>query len=309
VDRVAFVRVSYVYPTRHDSAGHGDGVRRRDGASCREEARSRDSASRGGTRLAAPLAGPFALADISFIAPVGTTTALVGPSGAGKTTVLRLLQVFGDPTDGEILVGASGHAQPLHAWDRRVWRRQLGVVGQEPFLFDGTIRDNIAYANSAAGDAAVARAARLAHCDEFVRRLAAGYDTPVGERGVQLSGGQRQRIAIARALLADPPILILDEATSSLDSESELLIQDALRAVERGRTTFVIAHRLATVRKADQILVLERGEIVERGNHDALLARRGRYARAIALQTRAPGADADWVWVTGSGIRPPPVDG
>jgi subfamily B ATP-binding cassette protein MsbA len=166
------------------------------------------------------------------------------------------------------------------------YRRQLGVVLQDNFLFDGTIAENIAFARPHASREEIEHAARIAHCDQFVRRFEKGYDTVVGERGVKLSGGERQRVSIARAILADPRILILDEATSSLDSESEAAIQDGLRTLRRGRTTFVIAHRLSTIRSADQILVMEGGEVVERGTHAELLAKHGRYRQLYDKQYR-----------------------
>jgi len=194
--------------------------------------------------------------------------------------------------------------EDLASLRRRNYRRHLGVVLQDDVLFDGTVAHNIQYGRAGATIDDVLAAARLAHCDEFVRRFPLGFETMVGERGVRLSSGQRQRISIARSFLADPRILLLDEATSNLDGESELLIQDGLRALRRGRTTFVIAHRLATVQHADQILVLEGGEIVERGSHEALLAGRGRYARAYALQHRTPGAESDSAWTAdGDGTR------
>jgi subfamily B ATP-binding cassette protein MsbA len=213
------------------------------------------------------------LRDVSFDAPAGTTTALVGPSGSGKSTLIGLIMAFHRPGEGRILVdGRDLDTIPLGEY-----RQHLGVVLQDNFLFDGTIAENIRYARPEATLDEVVAAARVAHCDEFVEGFADKYDTVVGERGVRLSGGQRQRVAIARAILADPRILILDEATSSLDSESEALIQDGLRRLRHGRTTFVIAHRLSTIRSADQILVLEAGAIVERGTHQSLLATGGRY--------------------------------
>jgi subfamily B ATP-binding cassette protein MsbA len=208
--------------------------------------------------------------------------ALVGSSGAGKSTLINLVLTFNRPKSGRILVDGRDLAT-LRLAD---YRRQLGVVLQDNFLFDGTIAENIAFARPHATRAEIAEAARIAHCDEFVRRFERGYDTVVGERGVKLSGGERQRVSIARAILADPRILILDEATSSLDSESEAAIQDGLRTLRHGRTTFVIAHRLSTIRSADQILVMEGGEIVERGTHAELLAKRGRYRQLYDKQYR-----------------------
>jgi subfamily B ATP-binding cassette protein MsbA len=217
--------------------------------------------------------GARVLDDISFHADAGTTTALVGPSGAGKSTLISLIMAFHFPEHGRILVdGRDVSHLRLHDY-----RRQLGVVMQDNFLFDGPIRDNIAYARPDATDEEIRRAAQIANADEFIERFDDRYQTIVGERGVKLSGGQRQRVAIARAIIADPRILILDEATSSLDSESEALIRDGLRRLRRGRTTFVIAHRLSTIRSADQILVLEGGEIIERGTHQELYALGGRY--------------------------------
>jgi subfamily B ATP-binding cassette protein MsbA len=213
------------------------------------------------------------LKSISFEAPRGTTTALVGSSGSGKSTLVSLVLTFNRPKSGRILIDG----RDVSTVRLRDYRERIGVVLQDNFLFDGTVRENIVYSRPGATDEQVREVSRIAHCDEFVSGFPDGYDTVVGERGVKLSGGQRQRIAIARAILADPQILVLDEATSSLDSESEAMIQDGLRALRCGRTTFVIAHRLSTIVSADQILVLEHGEIVERGNHDELLALGGRY--------------------------------
>ena len=223
--------------------------------------------------------GTPVLRGVSFLARPGTSTALVGSSGSGKSTLIGLVAAFHRPTSGTILVDG----QDLSGIRLHDYRSHLGVVFQDNFLFDGTVLENIAYARPHASNEEILRAARIAHCDDFVQRMPDGYDTIVGERGVKLSGGERQRVAIARAILADPRILILDEATSSLDSESEALIQEGLAELMRGRTTFVIAHRLSTIRRADTILVLELGQIVERGRHEELLALGGRYH---ALYTR-----------------------
>ena len=220
------------------------------------------------------------LKSVSLIAEPGTTTALVGSSGSGKSTLLSLIMAFNRPTSGRVLVDGRNLDQ-IKLSD---YRENLGVVLQENFLFDGTIAANIAFANRNATLEEIRTASRIAHCDEFIEQFQAGYDTIVGERGVKLSGGQRQRVAIARAILADPRLLILDEATSSLDSESESLIQDGLRALCQGRTTFVIAHRLSTIISADQILVLEGGEVIERGTHAQLLAEKGRYTQLYEKQ-------------------------
>jgi ABC-type multidrug transport system fused ATPase/permease subunit len=222
------------------------------------------------------------LKGVSFHASAGTTTALVGPSGAGKSTLIGLVMAFYRPMKGSVSV--DGH--PLRSLKLKDYRRFLGVVMQDNFLFDGTIRENIAFSNPEATDADIREASHIAHCDEFIERFDDQYDTVVGERGVKLSGGQRQRVGIARAILANPRVLILDEATSSLDSESEALIQDGLRSLRRGRTTFVIAHRLSTIRSADQILVLEQGRIIERGTHAKLMALGGRYRQLHDRQYR-----------------------
>jgi ABC-type multidrug transport system fused ATPase/permease subunit len=220
------------------------------------------------------------LRGVSFTATPGSTTALVGSSGGGKSTLVNLVMSFHQPNSGRVLVDG----QDLKTLRVRDYRTNVGAVLQENFLFDGTIRENIAYGRPGASDEDVRAAGRLAHCEEFVNRFELGYDTIVGERGVKLSGGQRQRVAIARAILADPKLLVLDEATSSLDSESEGLIRDGLRTLRSGRTTFVIAHRLSTIESADQILVIESGEIVERGTHDELLRANGRYRQLYESQ-------------------------
>ncbi|HLX63148.1 MAG TPA: ABC transporter ATP-binding protein [Planctomycetota bacterium] len=222
------------------------------------------------------------LKNISLHAPAGSTTALVGSSGSGKSTLVSLVMAFNRPLSGVVSVDG----QNLADLRLRDYRSHLGVVLQDNFLFDGSIAENIRFSRPDASMDEVRAAGTLAHCEEFISGFEKGYDTIVGERGVKLSGGQRQRVAIARALLAQPRILILDEATSSLDSESEAMIQDGLKALRRGRTTFVIAHRLSTIRSADQILVLEAGEIVERGTHDELLARGGRYRTLYDKQYR-----------------------
>jgi subfamily B ATP-binding cassette protein MsbA len=239
---------------------------------------------------------PWALADIRLRLAPGEIVALVGPSGAGKTTLISLLPRFWDVTRGRILL--DGHdIRRLRLADLR---RSIGIVPQEPVLFSGTIRENIAYARPDAPAEAIEAAARAAHAHEFIVRLPLGYDTLVGERGVKLSGGQRQRIAIARALLKDPSVLVLDEATSSLDTESERLIEDAMARLLVGRTTLIIAHRLSTVRRAHRLVVLDHGRIVEEGTHEALLARGGLYARLYQRQFR-DGEMASPVKVTGSG--------
>jgi subfamily B ATP-binding cassette protein MsbA len=217
--------------------------------------------------------GQPVLRGVSFHAAPGTTTALVGSSGSGKSTLISIVMAFNRPQRGRVLVDRKDLAD-VSLLD---YRRQLASVLQENFLFDGTIAENVGYARPGASLDEIKQACRIAHSDEFISQFPDGYHTIVGERGIKLSGGQRQRVSIARAILANPRILILDEATSSLDSESEQMIQDGLRRLRSGRTTFVIAHRLSTIRSANQILVLEAGEIVERGTHAELIALNGRY--------------------------------
>jgi ATP-binding cassette, subfamily B, putative efflux pump len=220
------------------------------------------------------------LKNISFKTAAGSTTALVGSSGSGKSTLISLVMNFNQPLSGNVKIDGCD----LSNIKLRDYRSHLGVVLQDNFLFDGMVSDNISFSKPHATLEEIQAVSRIAHCEEFIEGFEKKYETIVGERGVKLSGGQRQRIAIARALLADPRILILDEATSSLDSESEALIQEGLRSLRRGRTTFVIAHRLSTIRSADQILVLENGEIVESGTHEELLANGGRYKQLYDKQ-------------------------
>jgi subfamily B ATP-binding cassette protein MsbA len=234
------------------------------------------------------------LRDISFRADPGTVTALVGSSGSGKSTTIGLISAFYVPTKGKILLDGID----LSTVRLDSYRTRLGVVLQESFLFDGTIRENVSFSRPDASEDEILRACRIARVDEFAEAFADKYDTVVGERGVKLSGGQRQRISIARAILAEPRILILDEATSSLDSESEQMIQQGLSYLMRGRTTFVIAHRLSTIRRADQILVMEQGRIVERGTHEQLYAARGRY---YDLYTRQHGVEENLFLAPGEG--------
>jgi subfamily B ATP-binding cassette protein MsbA len=239
-------------------------------------------------------AGKQVLYDVSFDSEPDTVTALVGPSGSGKSTIIGLIAAFYVPTAGKVLVDGVDLAQVR----LDSYRTQLGVVLQETFLFDGTIRENVAFSRPDATEQQILEACRIARVDEFAEAFEKKYDTIVGERGVKLSGGQKQRVSIARAILADPRILILDEATSSLDSESEALIQEGLRYLMRGRTTFVIAHRLSTVRRADQILVVEAGRIVERGTHESLYDARGRY---FDLYTRQHGVESNLFLAPGEG--------
>jgi len=238
--------------------------------------------------------GKTVLHNVSFRSEPGTVTALVGSSGSGKSTIIGLVAAFYKPLEGRVLVdGVDLSTARLDSY-----RTQIGVVLQDTFLFDGTIRENIAFARPDATEADIMRVCRIARVDEFAERFAEKYDTIVGERGVKLSGGQKQRVSIARAILADPRILILDEATSSLDSESEQLIQEGLSFLMKGRTTFVIAHRLSTIRRADQILVVEEGRILERGTHGSLYAAEGRY---FDLYNRQHGLEANLFLAPGEG--------
>ncbi|HST09637.1 MAG TPA: ABC transporter ATP-binding protein [Terriglobales bacterium] len=234
------------------------------------------------------------LHDVSFVAEPGTVTALVGSSGSGKSTTIGLISAFHVPTEGKVTVdGVDLSTVRLDSY-----RTRLGVVLQESFLFDGTIRENVAFSRPDATEEEIMRACQIARVDEFAESFEEKYDTVVGERGVKLSGGQRQRISIARAILAEPRILILDEATSSLDSESEQMIQHGLSYLMQGRTTFVIAHRLSTIRRADQILVMEHGQIVERGTHEELYEMRGRY---YDLYTKQHGLETNLFLAPGEG--------
>jgi subfamily B ATP-binding cassette protein MsbA len=251
------------------------------------------------------------LHDVSFLAEPGTVTALVGSSGSGKSTTIGLISAFHVPTEGRVTIDDID----LSTVRLDSYRTRLGVVLQESFLFDGTIRENVAFSRPDATEEEIMRACQIARVDEFAESFEEKYDTIVGERGVKLSGGQRQRISIARAILAEPRILILDEATSSLDSESEQMIQHGLSYLMQGRTTFVIAHRLSTIRRADQILVMEQGRIVERGTHEELYDLRGRYydlyTKQHGLETNlflAPG-EGDMVVENGNGASSKePVD-
>ena len=238
--------------------------------------------------------GKPVLHGISFTSRPGTSTALVGSSGSGKSTIISLLCAFHTATGGHVFVDGND----LATVKLSSYRNQLGVVLQETFLFDGSIRENILFSRPEATEAQLMEACRIARVDEFAERFPEGYETIVGERGVKLSGGQRQRLSIARAILADPRILILDEATSSLDSESEAMIQTGLNYLMQGRTTFVIAHRLSTIRRADQILVIEQGHIVEQGTHTTLLAEQGRY---YELYTRQHGLETNLFLAPGEG--------
>jgi len=242
------------------------------------------------------------LRDVSFVSPAGTVTALVGSSGSGKSTIIGLIAAFHTPDTGRVTVDGTD----LATVRLDAYRTQLGVVLQDTFLFAGTIRENVAFSRPLATEAEVRAACAIARVDEFADRFPEGLDTLVGERGVKLSGGQRQRVSIARAILADPRLLILDEATSSLDSESEALIQAGLQHLMQGRTTFVIAHRLSTIRRADQILVVEDGRIVERGDHATLYALGGRYRD---LYDRQHGLEQNLFLAPGEGDAVPETEG
>ncbi len=246
--------------------------------------------------------GKPVLNEVSFSAEPGSVTALVGPSGAGKSTIIGLIASFYTPTSGRVLVDG----MDLSTVKLSSYRTQLGVVLQETFLFDGSIRENVAFSRPDATEEEILNACRIARVDEFAEPLEKKYDTIIGERGVKLSGGQKQRVSIARALLANPRILILDEATSSLDSESETLIQQGLAQLMKGRTTFVIAHRLSTIRRADQILVIEGGRIVERGTHPTLYAAHGRY---FEMYTKQHGLEENLFLAPGEGAADPEAAG
>jgi ATP-binding cassette subfamily B protein len=222
------------------------------------------------------------LQDITFTAEAGQTIALMGPTGAGKSTITSLIPRFYDPTEGRVLIDGID----IRQLKLENLRREIGIVLQDPFLFGSTIAENIAYGRPNATQEAITAAARAARAHDFIMEFPNGYDTLVGERGVTLSGGQKQRIAIARALLCDPTILILDDSTSSVDTETEHLIQQALAVLMEGRTTFIIAQRLLTLKNADMILVLDKGRIVERGKHEALLAHKGLYRQIYDLQLK-----------------------
>jgi subfamily B ATP-binding cassette protein MsbA len=226
--------------------------------------------------------GKSVLKNISFSSPAGSVTALVGTSGSGKTTIAGLAATFLNPESGSITIDGVD----LEKVSLNSYRSQLGVVLQDDFLFEGTIRENILFPRPNASEEELQKAVRAAFVHEFTDRFEKGLGTVIGERGVKLSGGQRQRIAIARAILANPRILILDEATSNLDTESESFIQDSLKTLMQGRTTFVIAHRLSTIRQADQILVVEEGQIQERGKHEELIEKKGRYFQLYTYQAR-----------------------
>jgi subfamily B ATP-binding cassette protein MsbA len=226
---------------------------------------------------------PPALDDVSLTIPAGRTTALVGPSGAGKSTLVKLLFRFYDPDEGTVTVDG----RPLPELALGSWRDRIALVSQDVFLFNATVRENIAYGRPGATDAEVEEAARRADAHAFIRRLPQGYDTELGDRGVRLSGGQQQRITLARAIVRNPELLILDEATNALDSRSERLIQDALDLFGEGRTVVIIAHRFSTIEQADHIVVLEGGRVREEGDRESLLAHEGLFSELLALQRGA----------------------
>jgi ATP-binding cassette subfamily B protein/subfamily B ATP-binding cassette protein MsbA len=230
--------------------------------------------------------------DFNVAVPGGSVVALVGRSGAGKTTVTDLVARFHDPTQGRILLNGSD----IREFPLSTYRDLLAIVQQDVFLFDGSVRDNIAYGRQDATDAEIEDAARRANAHEFIVKLPEQYEAFIGERGVKLSGGQQQRLAIARAILASPQILILDEATSNLDTESEQLIQASMATLLAGRTTFVIAHRLSTIRRADLILLMEDGRVIERGTHEQLMRARGAYHRMVLRQMETDGQNVEEVW-------------
>jgi ATP-binding cassette subfamily B protein/subfamily B ATP-binding cassette protein MsbA len=234
-------------------------------------------------------AGTPVVRDFSLKVPGGSVVALVGPSGAGKTTITDLVARFYDPTSGAILLNGID----LRRLRLRTYRSLLAVVQQDTFLFDGTVKENIAYGRRGVSDAQIEDAARRANALEFIRQLPEGFDTLIGERGFKLSGGQKQRISIARAILADPQILILDEATSNLDTESEQLIQASLAELLRHRTTFVIAHRLSTITHADIIVVMDKGRIIETGTHEDLMSRAGAYREMVERQRQSMVVNGD----------------